>query len=108
MIQFYDLSQTLETGMPFFPGDPEPVIGLAEGALPPWRVSSLHIGSHTGTHIDAASHYFSKGITIDQYSLDRFILAGVCLSFDGVKSDQPLAGSSFDQTGDTIPKGGLL
>lgn len=73
---FFDLSHPIENGMTFFPGDPEP--RLTPAAMePPWQVTELHLGTHTGTHIDAASHYISTGRTIDQYPPERFILPGL-------------------------------
>lgn len=68
-----DLSRALGTGMPVFPGDPDVVIG-AGGAAPPWQVSRLELGTHSGTHIDAASHYVPDGASIDTYPLERFVL----------------------------------
>ena len=68
-----DLSHTVETGMPVYPGDPAVRLRPAEAA-PPWRVTTLELGSHTGTHIDAPSHYFAEGAGIDAYPLERFIL----------------------------------
>ena len=53
---FFDLTVPLENGMTFYPGDPEPRIARAD-VEPPWTVSELRLGSHTGTHIDAARHY---------------------------------------------------
>ena len=48
-----DLSHRLESGMPIYPGDP--AVGLTDaGQEEPWRVLSLTLGSHSGTHIDAA------------------------------------------------------
>ena len=71
-----DLSHAVENGMAVFPGDPEPRVEDA-GAVEPWRVSRLHLGSHTGTHIDAASHYVPGAATIDAYPLERFVVSGV-------------------------------
>jgi kynurenine formamidase len=68
-----DLSHPLRTGMPVFPQDPEVVLEPAD-ALEPWRVTRLALGTHTGTHIDAASHYVRDGTTIDRYPLERFVL----------------------------------
>jgi kynurenine formamidase len=68
-----DLSHAIESGMPVFPGDPEVLLSPA-GAQAPWNVTALALGSHTGTHIDAASHYVDGGRTIDGYPLDRFIV----------------------------------
>ncbi len=76
MARFFDLSQPIENGMTFYPGDPEPRISPA-AMEPPWQVTELHMGTHTGTHIDAASHYIPTGRTIDQYPPERFILSGV-------------------------------
>ena len=68
-----DLSHALETGMPIFPGDPGVEL-VSAGAEPPWQVTLLRMGTHSGTHIDAASHYLPGGRTIDDYPLERFVL----------------------------------
>lgn len=68
-----DLSHPLRTGMPVFPEDPAVVMEPA-GALEPWRVTQVTMGTHSGTHIDAASHYVPGGETIDRYPLERFVL----------------------------------
>jgi len=76
-----DLSRRLETGMPVFPGDP-PVELAPAGAEPPWQVTRLHLGTHSGTHIDAASHYVRGGRTIDEYPLERFVLDAFVVHLD--------------------------
>jgi arylformamidase len=73
MMRLLDLSRSLETGMPVFPEDPEVQLETA-GALPPWRVTKLRLGTHSGTHVDAASHFVPGGTTIDRYPLERFVL----------------------------------
>ncbi len=108
MPEFYDLSQPVENGMTYFPGDPMPVIHLAEGAIDPWRVSNLQIGTHTGTHIDASTHYYEKGTPIDQYPLDRFILDGICISVEGLSADQPITYQTIASNLPSIKKGGAV
>ncbi len=54
MEEFFDLSQPLESGMTIFPGDPEIHLQMAQGAVEPWRVTALQLGTHSGTHIDAS------------------------------------------------------
>ena len=76
-----DLSRRLETGMPVFPGDP-PVDLAPAAAQPPWQVTRLHLGTHSGTHIDAASHYVRGGRTIDAYPLERFVLDAYVVHLD--------------------------
>jgi arylformamidase len=68
-----DLSHALRSGMPVFPDDPEVVFGAVEQAAP-WRVTRLGLGTHSGTHIDAASHFVPGGTTIDGYPLERFVV----------------------------------
>ena len=76
MTRLVDLSHELATGMPVYPGDP--VVELGDAAVgEPWRVSRLALGSHSGTHIDAAAHYVRGGRTIDEYPLERFVLPAV-------------------------------
>lgn len=67
--------------MPVFPGDP-PVELAPAGAEPPWQVTRLRLGTHSGTHIDAASHYVSDGRTIDEYPLERFVLDAYAVHLD--------------------------
>ncbi len=44
------------------------------------RETKLHLYSHTGTHIDAPSHFLEHGHTIDQQPLNTFI--GPCTVVD--------------------------
>ena len=37
------------------------------------RTTHLHIGTHSGTHIDAPSHFISDGLTIDKLNLNKFL-----------------------------------
>jgi len=77
----YDLSQPIENGMSYFPGDPEPHI-VPHPTDPPWRVSDLHIGSHSGTHLDTPAHIGRDGTT-DQVPLERLIGPGIVVEVSG-------------------------
>ena len=53
----HDLSHPLRTGMPVYPGDPAVAVGPAltvdaDGV----NVLALHLGSQSGTHVDAPFH----------------------------------------------------
>lgn len=65
-----DLTQPITAGMPVYPGDPEvrldPVTDLATDGC---RVAALHLGTHTGTHVDAPAHVVPTGATIDKLDL---------------------------------------
>jgi kynurenine formamidase len=85
----YDLSHEIVTGMPFFPGDPQPHVEVGLGARP-WCVSALTMGSHSGTHVDAPLHYISGGHGVGAYRLERFIRPGMVLDVRGYADDAPI------------------
>lgn len=65
-----DLSHPIATGMQVYPGDPavtvEPALLLARDGV---DVAALHLGSHTGTHLDAPSHCIAGGRTTGAITL---------------------------------------
>ena len=69
-----DLTHRIENGMPVFPGDPAPLLsetGDYKKREP--RLTNITMNSHTGTHIDAPSHFFEGGRTISDFPVDYFI-----------------------------------
>lgn len=89
MSRIYDISVPIRSGGLVYPGNPEIDISLqqavAKGAGA--NVSSIRFGSHTGTHSDAARHFFDDGQTVDKIPLERLIGSALLLSFaDDVRS----------------------
>jgi arylformamidase len=70
-----DISIPLKSGMVRWPGDPEVRIErvLAIDRGDPCNVSSILMGSHTGTHMDPPFHYVRAGTTLDAMPLDATI-----------------------------------
>ena len=79
----YDISQIIKTDLPVYPGDPsvdiETVTTIADDG---YRVSRLHMGSHTGTHIDAPNHFLPGGKAIDEIPLHRFMSTCTVVEID--------------------------
>ncbi|MEV0946379.1 cyclase family protein [Rhodococcus sp. NPDC049939] len=72
-VRIIDLSQPLAPGMSVFPGDP--TVSFETVATVPvdgFRVSALHMGTHSGTHVDAPSHRIESSATIDDVELTYF------------------------------------
>jgi arylformamidase len=71
----YDLSVSIQPGMPIYEGDPGVQIqawsALAKGDSA--NVSFLHLGAHTGTHVDAPAHFIEGGRKIDALPLEMLI-----------------------------------
>lgn len=84
MSRLHDISVPVKTGGLVYPGNPEIEIELqqavARGAGA--NVSSIRFGSHTGTHVDAARHFFDDGMPVDTINLEILIGPALVLSFD--------------------------
>ena len=76
-----DLSHRVEENTQVYPGDPEvhlePATTLAAHGV---NVLSVHIGSHSGTHVDAPYHFVEGGARIDE--MDPHLFVGPALIVD--------------------------
>ncbi len=83
MSRIYDISVPIRSGGLVYPGNPEIDISLqqavAKGASA--NVSTIRFGSHTGTHADAARHFFDDGQPVDKIPLERLIGPALLVSF---------------------------
>lgn len=81
MTQLFDVSLPISPAMMTWPGDPGVELHRAkslqtDGA----NVSNLKIGTHTGTHVDPASHFIDGAGGIDTIPVD--VLVGPCVVVD--------------------------
>jgi arylformamidase len=71
MPRIHDVTVPLAPGMTTYPGDPpfalEPVQQLGRD---PCNLSRMTLSTHTGTHVDAPSHFLAGGATVDQLPLE--------------------------------------
>ncbi|MBW3632119.1 MAG: cyclase family protein [Chloroflexi bacterium] len=79
----FDLTQPLNSGVPRFPGDPEVHIETIH-EFAPWQISSLRMGTHSGTHMDAPRHRIPEGAGIGAYGPDRLVGHGLVLNARGL------------------------
>ena len=83
MPRIYDVSIPVTDGGVVYPGNPairvsyQQALARGDGA----NVSALSFGSHTGTHVDAAKHFFDDGESVDRIPLERLIGPAVLVSF---------------------------
>ncbi|MBI2022277.1 cyclase family protein [Candidatus Daviesbacteria bacterium] len=78
MSKIIDISLPLYPGMATYPNNPKVEITPIKGLTS--THSSIVMGSHSGTHIDAPSHIFPNGKTLDQIDLN--VLIGSCRVLD--------------------------
>jgi len=74
-MRIYDVSVRLSETTPTYPGDPGIEIrswkSLANGDSA--NVSLLHMGAHSGTHVDAPAHFIAGAGKIESLSLEALI-----------------------------------
>jgi arylformamidase len=77
-LKFIDVTRPLSERVPVYPGDAPPAFTVHDHGA--YRTTSLRMGSHQGTHIDAPSHYLAGGESVDKIPLNNLI--GPCLVID--------------------------
>ena len=74
-MKIYDISHTIREGMTVWPGDPEfrsrRITRIRDGE--PTNVSAFELGTHTGTHVDAALHLDDTSDDITNMPLHNFL-----------------------------------
>ena len=74
-VKYFDFSHPIRSGMTTFPRSwhRETLIETM-GTISSFgrRTSYISIGTHSGTHIDAPSHFIDDGISVDKIDLSRF------------------------------------
>lgn len=82
-MKVFDISVPVRNGGPVYPGNPpiliEPHSELSKGKSS--NLSSISIGSHTGTHVDAPHHFFDGAARVDELPLDVLIGPARVLEF---------------------------
>jgi arylformamidase len=92
--KFYDLTQTISKDIPIYSGDPQPDFEPSSTIeRDSYNVTRIILGSHSGTHVDAQSHFMIDGNSIDREPVSKFIgesividLSKRCSIGDGITS----------------------
>lgn len=73
-MKIYDISQEIFQSY-VFPGDPLPqresILSIDNGDV--CNLTRLSLGSHTGSHLDAPSHFLNKAKTVEQIALSKCV-----------------------------------
>ncbi|NUW37992.1 cyclase family protein [Nonomuraea sp. SMC257] len=102
--ELVDLSVPIATGMPVYPGDPEVAVGPAlTAARDGVNVLALHLGSQSGTHVDAPFHIDDALPTLDELPLERFAGPAVVVDARGREPRSAIGAEAFA----AVPAGGV-
>lgn len=104
-----DLSAPVESGMPVYPGDPEVEIApaltvAAEGV----NILGLHLGSQSGTHVDAPYHIDDALPTLDDLPLERFLGPAAVLDARGLPPRAPITPAMLGAVAGRLGPGTIL
>jgi kynurenine formamidase len=85
IIRLIDLSVPVGPATVVYPGDPAPELTVhstveREG----FNLLDVHIGSQSGTHVDAPYHFEDDALRIDEVPLERFLGPAVVVDATGV------------------------
>lgn len=73
----YDVSVPIRNDMPVWPSDPPvkltPSAHLSKTGSHTVHLTSINMGSHTGTHVDAPYHFVDGGKTLHEIPLETFV-----------------------------------
>ncbi len=73
-MKIFDITVKTEETMPVYQGDPKyQRVVVRNIDADGYRLSKLVLGSHTGTHVDAPSHFMRDGKCVCDAEIERFV-----------------------------------
>jgi kynurenine formamidase len=105
-----DLSVALRTGLTIYPGDPgvriEPALRVPAGDGV--NVLAVHMGSQSGTHVDAPYHVLEDGARLDELPLERFLGPAVVADVRHVAAESAIGVADLEPVRDRLGPGAIL
>lgn len=85
-MRIIDLTHTISENMPVYPGTEKPELTIGSTYEEHGFCETLlRMYSHTGTHMDAPSHLFASGTTLDKFDASQFIGSAVVIDCSDLK-----------------------
>lgn len=105
-----DLSVVLETGATVYPGDPGVLVeaALRRSAGDGVNVLALHMGSHSGTHVDAPYHVIEDGPRLDELPLERFLGPAIVADLRHLPAEGRITLADLEPVGGRLGPGRVL
>ncbi len=103
--KIYDISVVLGTESIDYPGDTpysrDLICTIDDNGI--YDLSKLVMSSHSGTHIDAPSHFIPHSKSIEKYDIQNFILPAQVVNIEDKESVQPVELENLDiEPGDAL------
>lgn len=102
-MRYYDLTHTISSDMPVYPGTEQPRLEPASShESDGFRETKICMYSHTGTHIDPPAHIFPGKMTLDQFPIEQFIGKALVIDCTEISEDALIPFSRLKKYGDRI------
>lgn len=103
-----DLSHRVDENTQVFPGDPEPYFEPATTiSQHGMSVLSLHLGSHSGTHVDSPRHFVEGGASIDEMNPKLFVGPAVLMDVRGKEPRDRITVEDLQPYEDRLSEGAI-
>jgi kynurenine formamidase len=104
-----DLTHPVRTGMPVWPGDPPVLLRpAARIATHGYNLLEVHLGSQSGTHVEAPYHVDDAGPRLDELPLHRFVGEAVVADLRGLPDGSPIGPEQLATVRDRLAPGVVL
>ncbi|WP_344194654.1 cyclase family protein [Pedococcus aerophilus] len=109
VLRIVDLSVPVGPGTVIYPGDPEPALTVHSTIeRDGFNLLDVHLGSQTGTHVDAPFHFEESGARIDELDLTLFTGPGVVVDATGLGPRGVVTWDHIEPVADRIDPGTIV
>lgn len=109
VLRIVDLSVPVGPGTVIYPGDPEPALTVHSTIeRDGFNLLDVHLGSQTGTHVDAPFHFEESGARIDELDLTLFTGPGVVVDATGMGPRGVVTWDHIEPVADRIDPGTIV
>ncbi|MCW2837209.1 MAG: Kynurenine formamidase [Marmoricola sp.] len=109
VLRVIDLSVPVDAGTVVYPGDPQPRFEVHSTIEHDgFNLLDVHIGSQSGTHVDAPYHFEPDGLRLDELPVDRFVGPGVVVDATGLPPRGEIGWEHVAPVGDRLGPGTVV
>lgn len=104
-----DLSVPVDPGTVVYPGDPSPTFEVHSTIeRDGFNLLDVHIGSQSGTHVDAPYHFEADGLRLDELPTERFVGPGVVVDASGLRAREEIDWARVAPVADRLAPGVIV
>ncbi len=104
-----DLCVPVDASTTVYPGDPTPSFEVHSTIEDHgFNLLEIHLGSQSGTHVDAPYHFEPDGLRIDELPVDRFVGPGVVVDAVGLGAREQITWEHVAPVADRLGPGAVV